>query len=119
MEKSQKQVLNVLEKSHMIDRNIDKIIENHYANNKSALLLTGARQVGKTIAFRRYAEKMGMELVEINFHEDQLAKNIFIGAQNAGLATVFFSRRGDALPEDLSRSNLIVITSLPELLQYV
>lgn len=67
----------------MIDRNIDKIIENHYANNKSALLLTGARQVGKTIAFRRYAEKMGMELVEINFHEDQLAKNIFIGAQNA------------------------------------
>ena len=34
----------------MIDRNIDKIIENHYANNKSALLLTGARQVGKTIA---------------------------------------------------------------------
>ena len=44
----------------MINRNIDKIIENHYANNKSALLLTGARQVGKTIAFRRYAEKMGM-----------------------------------------------------------
>ena len=38
---------------------------------------------------------------------------------DAGLATVFFSRRGDALPEDLSRSNLIVITSLPELLQYV
>ena len=42
-----------------------------------------------------------------------------IGAQNAGLATVFFSRRGDASQEDLSRSNLIVITSLPELLQYV
>ena len=32
----------------MINRNIDKIIENHYANNKSALLLTGARQVGVT-----------------------------------------------------------------------
>ena len=32
----------------MIDRNIDKIIENHYANSKSALLLTGARQVGET-----------------------------------------------------------------------
>ena len=44
----------------MINRNIDKIIEYHYANNKSALLLTGARQVGKTIAFRRYAKKMGM-----------------------------------------------------------
>ena len=67
----------------MIERFIDKTIENHYINNKSALLLTGARQVGKTIAFRKYAQKAGMELVEINFHEDQLAKNIFIGAQNA------------------------------------
>jgi hypothetical protein len=67
----------------MLSRKLDKAIENHYANNKSALLLTGARQVGKTIAFRRYAQKMGLELVEINFHEDQLARNIFIGAQNA------------------------------------
>ena len=39
----------------MISRNIDKSIENHYTNSKSALLLTGARQVGKTFAFRRYA----------------------------------------------------------------
>ena len=48
LEKYQKEVFDVLEKSHMIDRNIDKIIENHYANSKSALLLTGARQVGET-----------------------------------------------------------------------
>ena len=34
----------------MINRILDKVIENHYTNNKSALLLTGARQVGKTIA---------------------------------------------------------------------
>jgi len=67
----------------MINRILDKVIENHYTNNKSALLLTGARQVGKTIAIRKYAQKAEMELVEINFHEDQLAKNIFIGAQNA------------------------------------
>jgi len=67
----------------MINRILDKVIENHYTNNKSALLLTGARQVGKTIAIRKYAQKAEMELVEINFHEDQLAKNIFVGAQNA------------------------------------
>ena len=67
----------------MINRILDKVIENHYTNNKSALLLTGARQVGKTIAIRKYAQKAEMELVEINFYEDQLAKNIFIGAQNA------------------------------------
>lgn len=67
----------------MIDRRLDKIIENHYANNKSALLLTGARQVGKTIAIRRYAQRAKMNLLEINFHEDKEAYRIFEGAKNA------------------------------------
>jgi len=39
----------------MIDRNLDKFIENHYNSSKSALLLTGARQVGETLAIRKYA----------------------------------------------------------------
>lgn len=68
----------------MISRYLDKTIENHYVNSKSALLLTGARQVGKTIAIRKYAQKAEMELVEINFYEDAEARNIFIGAQNVG-----------------------------------
>lgn len=67
----------------MIDRRLDKIIENHYANNMSALLLTGARQVGKTIAIRRYAQRAKMNLLEINFHEDKEAYRIFEGAKNA------------------------------------
>ena len=67
----------------MIDRRLDKIIENHYANNKSALLLTGARQVGKTIAIRRYAQRAKLNLLEINFHEDKEAYRIFEGAKNA------------------------------------
>jgi len=67
----------------MIDRRLDKIIENHYVNSKSALLLTGARQVGKTLAIRKYAQKANMDLVEINFHEDKEAYRIFEGAQNA------------------------------------
>lgn len=68
----------------MISRYLDKTIENHYVSSKSALLLTGARQVGKTIAIRKYAQKAEMELVEINFYEDAEARNIFIGAQNVG-----------------------------------
>ena len=68
----------------MISRHLDKIIENHYVSSKSALLLTGARQVGKTIAIRKYAQKAEMVLVEINFYEDAEARNIFIGAQNVG-----------------------------------
>lgn len=67
----------------MIDRRLDKIIENHYAHSKSALLLTGARQVGKTIAIRRYAQRAKLNLLEINFHEDKEAYRIFEGAKNA------------------------------------
>ena len=66
----------------MIQRELDQLIENHYKQSKSALLLTGARQVGKTIAIRKYAQKAGLELVEINFYDDLEACNIFIGAQN-------------------------------------
>lgn len=67
----------------MLSRKLDKYIEWHYANNKSALLLKGARQVGKTSAIRRFAEKQKMNLIEINFYEDASACDLFHGAQNA------------------------------------
>ena len=67
----------------MLSRKLDNIIERHYANNKSALLLKGARQVGKTSAIRKYAAKQKMNLIEINFYEDDSACNIFKGSQNA------------------------------------
>ncbi len=67
----------------MLNRKIDKFIEQHYANNRSSLLLTGARQTGKTFAVRNYAKHHHLNLIEINFFEDQEAKNIFIGAQTA------------------------------------
>lgn len=66
----------------MIERNLDKVIENHYSNSKSALLLTGARQVGKTYAIRRYAERQKLNLIEINFYEDNNAKSIFENAKD-------------------------------------
>ena len=66
----------------MIRRDLDLFIDNHYANNRSALLLTGARQVGKTFAIRRYAEKHDLNLVEINFYEDENARSIFDKAKN-------------------------------------
>lgn len=67
----------------MINRGLDKVIENHYKTNKSALLLTGARQTGKTFAIRKYAQTHGMELIEINFYQEPLAKSIFDGAKDA------------------------------------
>ena len=38
----------------MLKRLIDSVIDNHYASTKKALLLTGARQIGKTYAPRDY-----------------------------------------------------------------
>ena len=67
----------------MLSRKLDNFIEKHYANNKSALLLKGARQVGKTSAIRKYARKQKMNMIEINFYEDDLACGIFKGSQNA------------------------------------
>ena len=67
----------------MLSRKLDNFIERHYSNNKSALLLKGARQVGKTSAIRKYAAKQKMNLIEINFYEDDSACNIFKGSQNA------------------------------------
>lgn len=67
----------------MLSRKLDAFIERHYANSKSALLLKGARQVGKTSAIRKYAQTHKMNLIEINFYEDESARNIFKGTQNA------------------------------------
>lgn len=67
----------------MISRKIDKTITNHFKTNKSALLLTGARQTGKTYAIRKYADYHKLNLIEINFLEDTTAKMIFNGAKDA------------------------------------
>ena len=61
----------------MIERELDKYIDNHYDTSKNALLLTGARQTGKTFAIRKYAERKGLDLLEINFLEDPDASLIF------------------------------------------
>lgn len=66
----------------MIDRKLDKEIESHFSNSKSALLLTGARQTGKTFAIRKYAQTHQLNLIEINFLQDEVAQRIFQGAQH-------------------------------------
>lgn len=66
----------------MLNRHVDNIIERHYATTNKALLLSGARQVGKTYAIRRYAQQAGLELVEINFLLQPETKRIPEGAAN-------------------------------------
>lgn len=67
----------------MLTRKIDAEIDAIYDNSKIALMLTGARQVGKTNAFRRLAKRKFEHYVEINFIENVDAKQIFQGTQSA------------------------------------
>lgn len=51
----------------MIHRKADRYIDCHFSKTGKALLLTGARQVGKTYSVRRAAERLGWSLLEMNF----------------------------------------------------
>lgn len=70
--------------SIMLERKISHYIEHFYEVNKGALLLAGARQIGKTYSVRRFAEKHFKSFVEINFVENPDAVGIFSNAKNSG-----------------------------------
>lgn len=67
----------------MIKRKIDSKLSDFYRNHKKALLLTGARQVGKTYAIRKYASKFYEHLFELNFIENKEAIGFLDGASDA------------------------------------
>ncbi len=66
----------------MLRRKIDNYIKNYYENSRNALLITGARQVGKTFSIREFG-KTFKSFVEINFIDNPEAVEVFRGAKNA------------------------------------
>ena len=66
----------------MLERKISHYIEHFYEVNKGALLLAGARQIGKTYSIRRFAEKHFKSFIEINFVESPEAVEIFASAKS-------------------------------------
>lgn len=68
----------------MIARKLDTFLDEFYKTRNKALLLTGARQVGKTEAFRRFAARTYRNYIEINFIKTPDAIGIFDGTQSAG-----------------------------------
>ena len=64
----------------MINRYLDGLIKEHYANTQNALLLSGARQVGKSYAIRKYGKANYSCFIEINFIEQPQAIQIFRNA---------------------------------------
>lgn len=67
----------------MITRNLDRIIEQHYASSKNALYLYGARQVGKSYAIRKYAQAHYPIYLELNFYKDKALRDLVATAPSA------------------------------------
>ena len=66
----------------MLRRKIDNYIKHYYESTRNALLITGARQTGKTYSIREFG-KTFKSFVEINFITDTDATKIFTGNLDA------------------------------------
>lgn len=66
----------------MIKRKVDSYIKHYYETTRNALLVTGARQTGKTFSIRQFG-KTFKSFVEINFIEMPEAVELFKGAKSS------------------------------------
>lgn len=66
----------------MLKRKIDNYLQDYYKNSRNALLITGARQTGKTYSIRRYGECY-KSFIEINFVEMPEAATSIKSARNS------------------------------------
>lgn len=67
----------------MLKRKIDSYLEQFYERTNKALLVTGARQTGKSFSIRQYGKTHYENFVEINFVEQPDAAEIIKGAKNS------------------------------------
>jgi predicted AAA+ superfamily ATPase len=67
----------------MIKRRVEDHIRNFMLSDKRALLVTGARQVGKTFSIRKVGKECFNQVVEINFIEHPEAIELFKGHKGA------------------------------------
>lgn len=68
----------------MLYRKIETYMRDFFVREKKkALLITGARQVGKTYIIEKYGQENYQSFVKINFVENITARDIFIGASDS------------------------------------
>ncbi len=60
----------------MLKRKIDAYIKHYYEHTNKALMITGARQIGKTFSIREFGKSF-KSFIEINFIESPEAVNLF------------------------------------------
>lgn len=66
----------------MIERKIDRFLDNFYRHTNKALLITGARQIGKTYSIREMGKRNFENFIEINFITSPDAVGIFQNAKD-------------------------------------
>ena len=66
----------------MLNRKIDSYLRDYYKKTNNALLITGARQVGKTYSIREFGHSF-KSFIEINFIENPDAVELFKNASGS------------------------------------
>ncbi len=105
----------------MLERKISAQLENFRRNPpKSALLLTGARQVGKTFIVRAFAREAYSCFLEINFLKQPGAKTLFADLKDE---QDFFLRLSAFTPQRLEKDKTLVffdeVQECPEVVTYI
>ena len=67
----------------MLERKAYQFLRNFFTNDKRALLVSGARQVGKTFAIRTIGKEIFEHVIEINFLEQPDAVELFSRPKSA------------------------------------
>lgn len=67
----------------MLNRKIEKRIRNFLQEDRKALLITGARQVGKTYIVREIGKADFESFIEFNFLENETARTLFENAKSS------------------------------------
>ena len=89
----------------MIKRKIDNYLADFFATDKKALMLTGARQIGKTYSIRRFGHEHFERFIEINFIENPGLVKVFSKAKNS---QDILLRLSTVTSQDLIKDNTLV-----------
>ena len=89
----------------MIKRKIDRYLADVFVTDKKALMLTGARQIGKTYSIRHFGHEHFERFIEINFIENPGLVNVFSKAKNS---QDILLRLSTVTNQDLIKGNTLV-----------
>lgn len=105
----------------MIKRKIENELEAFYCRNgKEALLIDGARQVGKTFIVREFAKRHYNHFIELNFVANPELKRLFHGNWNV---SEFFVKLSAVTDEPLIKDETLIffdeVQECPEVVTYI